>query len=427
MTRRIQELLKDVLEGRKSHLISKAISKTPSYVSQIQRGKIIPTDEVIAEIAKKYAPDQMGELLFAAAIARLERSKFGKGKEDLKRTAVDALNERYREPGAGLEYRGPRSFKDFPEAFLPLAVVTGDKRETRETWITKADFGVFTATPADTRWLLNLGLPTDTIKHVDKNFLLLPDDELVDRFAEMNLLVIGSPAANHLARKTNSSAVFRFNYGQDAHDGVEDLIETAARECKTTIQLAAYQEQHTQDLSKRVRSLFTGGIFDPTYPDEYQVAKYSQIASQIQYDWGILTFSTNPYYALKCQREERENDHRYVAIMAAGMHHPGTAHAVRMLGEDFRHKMFEKHPYGGVLRVELDQNLPFSNRVEHATCRWEDAADGAREEPDDQCSLLYEQLNEIAAKLEKRQLGNLELDQNQAEGCLRLLECLGRT
>jgi len=424
MVRGIKDLLNEVLRGVERGEVRKAIGKTSSYVSQILHGDSVPTDEVIAKLAASFAPDRLGELLFSAAVARLERTKF-KGQDKLKSQAVQALLGRYREPDLATVLKaGSRSFNSFPEAFLPLAVVTGDKRETRETWITRADFGVYTATPADTRWLLNLDLPADTVKHVDKNFLLLPDDQLIDRFAEMNLLIIGSPAANHLARKVNSSAVFRFNYSKEAHRAIEDLINNAAKECSSPTQYAAYQEQHTADLSKRVRSLFAGGVFDPTYPDEFNVAKYSQIASQIQFDWGVLTFCANPYYELKCQREDRPNDHRYVAIMAAGVHHPGTAHAVRMLGKDIRHKAFEKHPYGGVLRVELDLDLPFSSRVEHAVCRWEDEADSDRSEPEDQRSLLLDNFEQITDMLGKRQLGNLELDRGQADECRRLLGCL---
>jgi len=110
--------------------------------------------------------------------------------------------------------------------------------------------------------------------------------------------------------------------------------------------------------------------------------------------------------------------------MAAGIHHPGTALALRMLGRDFRDKAFEKHPYGGVIRVQLDMELPFAERVENATWKWEDEADEARTPADDQGAELQDNLAKIATKRRNGELTSLELDHVQAENCLRLLRSL---
>jgi hypothetical protein len=386
------------------------------------QGDQIPSDQTVALLAEAYAPERMGELLFAAALARLERNKFGE-REDLKATARAALEAKYAGSDARTTGDGARSFLNFPEAFEPMVMVTGDKREDRESWITIADLGARTATPADTRWMASLGLSTNTVKHIDKNFLLLPEDELIKRFGETNLLVVGSPAANHLARKINSSAIFRFNYSKEAGEAIEELIDRA-RDLPTSTQLAAYKEQHQIGFEKRIRSLFAGGILDPTYPDEYVAAKYTQRAQQVQYDWGVVTFCANPYYEALCKREGRENDHRYVSIMAAGIHHPGTAHALRQLGVENRERTFEKHPFGGVLRVDLDMGAHFSTRVEKAACRWEDEADRFRSAPDDQKAMLVEHLSAIAKDLKNRRLRHLELEAKQADACLTLIKRL---
>ena len=109
-----------------------------------------------------------------------------------------------------------------------MAVVTGDKREDRESKISVGDLGVYAATPGDTRWIMNLDLRPDVIKHVDKTFVLLSETELIRQFAEVNLLVVGSPASNHLARIINSSAVFRFNYRPDVQNDINEIIAKAA-------------------------------------------------------------------------------------------------------------------------------------------------------------------------------------------------------
>jgi len=423
MPQSIKSLLNEIIDGVKRDDVRKCINKSKSYLTQMLQGKQIPSDQTVALLAKTFAPERMGELLFAAALARLERSKFP-DHEELKETARNALEAKYAGDDARtIVGKSGRSFLNFPEAFEPLVVVTGDKREDRESWITIADLGARTATPADTRWIAGLGLSTDVVKHIDKNFLLLPEDELIERFAKKNLLVVGSPAANHLARKINSSAIFRFNYSKAAEDAIEELIDKA-KGLPSLTQLAAYKEKHQIDLEKRIRSLFTGGIFDPTYPDEYVAAKYTQRAQLVQLDWGMITFCANPYYEALCKREGRENDHRYVSILAAGIHHPGTAHALRQLSVEKREQVFEKHPFGGVLRVELDLGEPFPTRVENAACRWEDEADKIRSVTDDQSSTLIDNLSEIEKQLEKKQLRHLELEAKQAHASLLLLKRL---
>jgi hypothetical protein len=438
--RAFHELLNDLIGTRPGRELKTVTGMTAGYITQIKNGTQVPTDATITAIAARYAPERLGELLYAGALARLKNQQFSyksedlqQRAEDLKRSAVAAFEAlrpaRVVPEGADRTKKG-RTFNDFPEAFFPLAVVTGDKREDRGAHIGIADFGAYSATPADTRWILDLGLREGVVKHIDKNFLLLSDEQLRRRFARMNLLVIGSPASNHLARQVNSSAVFRFNYSQEADDAIRQVINKAKD--MTKAQLTAYQqelrtsEQIRTSLPNRMRSLFTGGIFDPTYPGgDYVAAKYAQIARDTQFDFGMLTFCVNPFYEEQCRIEKRENDHKYVAIMAAGIHHPATAHAVRQLGRERREQgIFAKHPYGGLLRVELDLECPFSERTELAQCRWEDEADDARKPPQDQRTDLVRELGAIAERRKAGELKILELDAFHAIQCLKLVEHL---
>ena len=416
----LRQILKETTGHIQGKKLAKVIGKTNSLVTQIRSGKQVPSDESLALIAKKYAPDRLGEMLAAAAVTRLSRQDF---EEELKQEALNALQSRIIEPEPARPPNSDgRTFFDFPDAFYPLVVVTGDKREDRDTWIGIADFGAFTASPADTRWIFNLELRGDTAKHIDKNFLLLEDEELIKKFSEKNLLIIGSPAANHLARIVNPSAIFRFNYAKSAEDKINEMIEKARRLNKA--ELLAYRDQCRSDLAKNMRSLFAGGIVDATYPSEFLAAHYSQRASATELDFGVLTFCANPFYAMICEREGRENDHKYVSIMAAGIHHPGTAHAVRFLGRDVRKDVFKNHPYGGVLRVVLDLDRPLPTRVSESTCSWEDEADKARQPSDDQKAALLAGFDEIGRKLRENELRSLEMDPGQVANCLNLIEKL---
>ncbi len=418
------QLFNEITSSARGKEVAATLGTSPSYVTQIRKGDQIPKDELIAVISQAFAPDRLPELLLAALVGRHEKRRFGR--KELK-ASVDqgllSLSSAIPSPEAGRGGETGRTLADFPEAFCPLCVVTGDKREDRGAHISVADFGAYTATPADTRWIANLGLPREVVKHIDKNFLLLRKERLIERFAETNLLVIGSPAANHLARLINRSALFRFNYSSDADSGIEEVINKARG--LTRAELPGYYERDREELKRRMRALFTGGIFDPTHRGEYVAAKYAQMAGQTALDFGVLTFAANPYYQTKRDREGKENDHRFVAIMAAGIHHPATAHAVRQLGRDQRDRgVFARHPYGGVLRVVLDLNVPFAERTEVAQCLWEDEADSSRQESSDQKAALLKELKRIEEQLAKGGLKNLELTAEQALACRELIEKL---
>lgn len=423
------KLLNEIIASHPGQEVAELIGKSPAHVSQIRKGTNTPSEETLAIIAQAYAPKRLPELLLAAAIQRAERHRYN-GTEacpgrELKSAAVEALKSLSTGSEPGPVKDAGRTFDDFPDAFYPLVVVTGDKRETRGSHITVADFGAYAATPADTRWICNLGLRADVVKHIDKNFVLLPEDRLMERFAETNLLVVGSPAANHLARRVNRSAVFRFNESVDAIRVIEDQVASLKEATRDQLAAAASEQERRDTLARTMRALFVGGIIDPTSPPTYAAAQFGRIAVHTQLDFGVLTFAANPFYEMKCRTEGKANDHRYVAIMAAGIHHPATAHALKLLGADRREEgVFEKHPYGGVIRVDLDIGIPFAERTEVANCLWEDVADDQRSESDDQKADLLRELEMIEQSLKNGGLRNLELTADQARACRELIEKL---
>ncbi|MGA2915965.1 MAG: hypothetical protein ABSE89_08080 [Sedimentisphaerales bacterium] len=428
MAKALNSLLNDIIGLVPGKEFARKIKKSEGYISQMRAGTQIPTEETLAIITNEFGIiDRLPELILSAAWARLKsQTQFNDKDNKLEKSISEAMESLLQARSLYNKVSAKkfgRTLNDFPDAFYPLVVVSGDKREERGSNISIADIGAYTATPADTRWILNLGLCSDIVLHIDKNFLLFPDDELIKQFAETNLLVVGSPAANHLARLINKTAVFRFNYSKDAEQVIEDIIVKART--LTHTQLIAYQEKGRNELAKRMRTFFTGGIYDPTYPDEYVAAKYARLVMDTQFDFGVLTFAANPYYEMKCAREGRENDHKYISIMAAGIHHPATAHALRLLGQDYRKKdIFAKHPYGGVIRVELDLSIPFPMRTMNASCQWEDIADKERKVSDNQKQLLLKELKVIEGKVIKGELKNLALERGQALECYNLIEKL---
>jgi hypothetical protein len=126
----------------------------------------------------------------------------------------------------------------------------------------------------------------------------------------------------------------------------------------------------------RAPRAWPGGRLDAHGGNLIPVRALSEDRPLVQFDFGILTFAANPFYEALCQREGRQNDHRYVSILAAGIHHPATAHALRKLSREAREaREFKSHPYGGVLCVVLDLQTPFFDRTEQARCDWEDVLD----------------------------------------------------
>ena len=176
-----------------------------------------------------------------------------------------------------------------------------------------------------------------------------------------------------------------------------------------------------------MRYLFVGGIVDPTYPKgDYVTSTYHKMPGNIDTDFGVLSFAANPFYEAKCQAEGRPNDHKYISIFAAGIHHPATAHAIRQLGTYGKENgTFDQHPYGGVFRVELDlqQNF-FSDRVQDGGFQWEDDADDQRIPIEDQGKCLISELEYIENERRLENLNTLQLKPEHALEARSLIHAL---
>ena len=410
--------------------VAEKIGVKSPQVSDWLSGKDVPSPVRLALIAQMYDPAKLPQLLLAAAIADASKPKH---KDDRRWDEAVAflkhygLHEVLARPAPEPRPTG-RTLSDFPASFYPLVVVVGDKREEIDSSrLSIADLGVRSASPGDLRWLPNLGLRSDVVVHIDKDFVLLPMDELVRRFAHKNLLVVGSPKASHLARTINYRSIFHFRYDRWIAEAIEKEI-AAGRSCKSHFEFSAHADRVRKDLAKRLHQLSMGGIFDPTFkplqltdPDAF----YTAFHTTTETDFGVLSFAENPYYAEWRRRQKLLNDHKFVCIFAAGINHPATSHAIRMLGEDRREASFARHPYGGVLRVTgLDQAKSPPDRVADSNCSWEDEVASGRKAPDDQRHLLLDQLEAIAAARKKGTLGHLPITEEDANACRTLVESL---
>jgi len=262
-----------------------------------------------------------------------------------------------------------RTLRAFPDAFLPMAVVVGDKREESETRISAADFGAHSASPAELRYVLQLGLREAEI-YTDKIFRLESTAQLKKRFSERNLLVIGSPASCHLHRMIlhppkdwrDPAPIYRFNMPGTVLQDIEAF--TAGLLGKNRKQLVGMFGEADTQVSTKVwmRQLFSGGIVDPGFRDLWLRA----VELRPNRDFGLLSLARNPF---------AETD-EFVCILAAGFHMFGTAYAIQMLSKT---ESFTHHPLGGVIRVDIpddaNDNEHFGARFDESVPTWDTPED----------------------------------------------------
>jgi transcriptional regulator with XRE-family HTH domain len=278
------------------------LGKSAGWVSQITHGNTIPSDEVLVKLAKKYAKSDeiLGELLHAAAFARLSSQKFDE--PVLRENAIAAWKSQLDAPtqkSRRTERRG--TLASFPDAFYPLAVVSGDKRENSISRINVADFGAVSASPAEARWIFKLGLKRDVEFYTDKVFVLESEVQLKKRFGRKNLLLMGSPGSNQLTRRCHLATppagwrravpIFRFNALQQRLSDIEDLLKALSSFVSPQRLVGAQESPEAQrNMKFLLQNLFHGGIIDPTYRD-----LWLRGTALWNTDFGLISFARNPF------------------------------------------------------------------------------------------------------------------------------------
>jgi hypothetical protein len=285
---------------------------------------------------------------------------------------------------------GPRTLEFFPGAFSPMTVICGDRRET--TPKTKGDLFAYSVSITDFTFMLQLGLPEDTVVRTDKLCLLSSPESLKRLFGTTNLLVLGSPAVNFASRIINNHALFRFDLaseiklwekeiGELTHLRRRDHLRVFAQMLKKKKPLSVNPSDYgdpnipadeMQRLAADAARIFRGqevkdilngfrraGLIDPA--DQ----KIHGTHTPEDKDFAIISVAKNPY---------AQPDSDFVAIFAAGIHGPGTVQAVNALAGKEKGRIFGQHPFGGVLEIQLNEYEQWSDRLEHATWRWQTGA-----------------------------------------------------
>jgi hypothetical protein len=247
-----------------------------------------------------------------------------------------------------------RTLASFPYHFLPITIVVGDRRET--TPKTSGDMFALSASSAELRWILSLGLPRDTEIVSDKVFRQASLEYLQENYGGCNLLVIGSPAANLLTRQVNESALFPFaipSSARDKYSKMSEEIDAIAHNRAKLVNFAT-DPRNRESLDFYMNLYRKGGFIDPTY-------SHFRRGERIPHDrdYGTVTIARNPY--------SNPKNANFLSIMAAGVSLPATTHALKLLSN--AREEFAERPFGGIFCVELTE-MDWIKRIKDAMPQW---------------------------------------------------------
>jgi hypothetical protein len=291
-----------------------------------------------------------------------------------------------------------KTLRNFPEDFYPLVIVTGDRREIPPQ--SKGDILAYSVSSTDFMYMNYLNT-NNCLVLSDKQFAIESEVQLKDKFGSCNLLIIGSPAVNILARKINELFMFRFAISQETKTELFEQYDFMNEYILTQDDLNIYH--HCLDGILDVEMIIKGFVgFDPniealrertnfitnefkktmicsnlkTFPKpiKYLMHKldkpgiYDSLANidrgkavSESKDYGLISIVRNPF-ALKDD---------YYIIYVAGVHGPGTAEGLKLLSDK---NAFIDHPFGGVYEVIINQFKDFFDRIQASKVRWETGA-----------------------------------------------------
>lgn len=254
---------------------------------------------------------------------------------------------------------------DFPGEFAPMKIVVGDKRE--EDPKTTGDLLAFSASPVDDRWLNMLGLPRDAEKISDKVVMTADQAWMKTTFGRTNILCIGSPATNLFVREYHNIFLFRFAIGREISKSWQDKKKELGQ-CKTQADLQAFRQKWRLDLKHMMRLFRQPGFVDFNY-------SHIKLGIELQEnrDFAVVSIGRNPF---------ADPGTHFYSILVGGVHHPGTAHAVRFLADS---RNFKDHPFGGVLEIQVPsdkhnrEEVRWHEIVEKSCAGWHSVGSNALE------------------------------------------------
>jgi transcriptional regulator with XRE-family HTH domain len=330
--------------------LAKAIRLNRGSIANYEGGEAI--DPIKAVMLAEALGADSGRFLLLSLL----QGRNGTGFEHLASLVESMLHQRVSTtPPAGLR-DGEVSLRTFPEAFRPLTIIVGDKREDDPR--TPGDLYAFTASPVDDRWIMSLGLPRETEKLSDKIVMTATREWLQSRLGKTHLLCIGSPASNLFAREYNDHFLFRFAISKATVARWREKRDEI-RSCNTPAKLAAFRESVGPHLRQTMRLFKQSGFVDFNYPE-----LVLGIDPSYNRDFAVLSIGRNPFAS---------HGDRYFSVLAAGGQYPGTANAVRFLANK---ENFVERPLGGILEVEVPSDrynpndVPWQERIEKSEPRW---------------------------------------------------------
>lgn len=363
----LPKLLRDSRERKqlKQSELARSLDVSSSHISYFENGTRQPSIAQLAVLAPVLGLKLEGLVLARCAddVVRTTIEEWPEGSDISREDLISRLKGRVRncDEVAPVSKTSGRTFMDFPEAFGNIVIVTGDKREEKPK--NAGDIGAYSASPIDDRWIWMLkGLNAETEKVSDKEFVISNEARLRKKYGNRTLLVVGSPASNHLARIVNRQAVFRFNFHSQFAKEIEDIVSNI-KHLRDFAILEQVKLANLDKLKSIMRKFYSYGIVDPVKGD------VNGFAAAPDRDFATITFANNPY--------SEPSDLSHPAIIVAGFHLPGTTHALKCLGLFRRASAeeelsFAQHPYGGVLEIKFNPELQWEDRMlEQVEYKWE--------------------------------------------------------
>lgn len=388
--------------------LAERIAVSRVIIASYETGKAAPELGRAVRLAEILAEDPQ-EFLLLAAIQR-ERDAIQES-ATFASTIEDLLRKAGRKFPRTLASVGPpthASLLDFPGGYTPLTIIVGDKREDEPK--NAGDLFVFSSSTVDDRWLSGLGLERETEKISDKVIMTADDEWLRERFGSTHILAIGSPASNLFTREFNECFLFRFAISVETKRKWEEK-RGILKELRTPAALARFKEVSRADLRQTMRLFKQPGFVDFNFSN----LKLGIDPAENR-DFAVVSLGRNPYAARHAP---------YFAILAAGVHHPGTAHAVKMLGEPL---LFERHPFGGILEVQVPSDdfnrdaVPWHEKIKKSKATWHRAgAESLEYTPEE----LLQRLDAWLPRVEKGEIvTDVALSADELKGHVALIELL---
>lgn len=390
--------------------LGNSVGVTPQQIGKYETAVNCPDPNKIVRLANVLRRDSGEWILLANLQSAAHSDDFDAATqlvlEEMRSARAGARGARLEKPQTGFV-----SLADFP--FLPLAIVVGDKRE--EHPVNTGDLFAFSASTVDDRWIADLCLPPGTQKYSDKVFAegVADDGWLRERFSRTHILTIGSPASNLFSRKYNRTFLFRFAISRQTERKWEEITKAEFPRLRSRADLLNFEEKWHKDLRQTMRMFKQPGFVDFNY-------RHLKLAidPHQDMDFAVVSLGRNPF--------ARKTD-PYFAILVAGIHHPGTAHALRFLAES---RQFTNRPFGGILEIAVPRKecdplqVRWYEKIENSDCFWHSVGGESLEYTPETLRARLVQLKEKLADI--KEVVDFRLDEEELDDHLALLDMLER-